>query len=885
MKILELTLVNFLPILSGMNKESITLDLRNSKELINVFIGKIGSGKTYVLSHLQPFSTVGTLDVRNVDDPIVEGKDGLKKIVYLKDQHEYVITHEYLWSGNKHTKKSYIEKDGIELNGNGNSSSFKELIQIEFGIDQSYLRLLRLGPNVINFINMKATERKSFIASLLTSTDVYLRLYKEWSQELRVLSTSASILSNKLSSYNVSSVDEIHDKIECVNDEISDLTTKIEELNKQKYQLQAENKTLIGVNSSYKDFLKRKSELNNLIIEIKKDISYLSETMKLYEEYPDINEVSKSIGNLDGKISSIDNTMVELNKTYDKYSSELHSLIERKAISIDENHIKTLKETYDELINQSDQYSRDLKYFKCEYSSTFLTGFIGDLNLMNVIINELMQYDSQTIDSIYNSDTSILVYAKKQIEILGYRKLKVQKMINNLKFSETYSPPGKLYLPPFCPTKSCPYYKTHPVTIQKEYSKVDEMKEQILSLQNELKELDIEIYKYSDYSLIYSKISTLKEYWKKAKPILSSLNALNYNNLNSIITNTSYQVWYNYDKIIDTIELLEKREKYFELTEKIKLIKTEINELSLNDYETLNKDIERLTSNVNEIALKIETNEKKKISLENELKTYNKIYVDLSEKSIKEDELNSKSSLLNQYVEDLSNMQIHHQQIEDNNARIQSLDTSIVELTTKFNNKTSEKDSMQTKINDIEYTNKELSKILKEYEYMSHLVNATSSKKGIPLVLIQMFLDSCRDTVNEMVYAVCEDEFEILPFDINESEFKIPYMINGKKIDDISKASQGQSSIVSTCLSFALVKQVGSIDYNIPLLDEMDAPLHKNDKQKFISVLLKYLEEIQSEQCFVISHDENTFDGYPVQVIMTTDELVNKERYKNVIRL
>ena len=52
MKILELTLVNFLPILAGMGKESITLDLRNSEDLINVFIGKIGSGQTYVLSHL-----------------------------------------------------------------------------------------------------------------------------------------------------------------------------------------------------------------------------------------------------------------------------------------------------------------------------------------------------------------------------------------------------------------------------------------------------------------------------------------------------------------------------------------------------------------------------------------------------------------------------------------------------------------------------------------------------------------------------------------------------------------------------------------------------------------------------------------------------------------
>ena len=51
-------------------------------------------------------------------------------------------------------------KDGIELNPNGNVSSFNDIIQLEFGIDQSFLRLVRIGPNVVKFINMKATERK-----------------------------------------------------------------------------------------------------------------------------------------------------------------------------------------------------------------------------------------------------------------------------------------------------------------------------------------------------------------------------------------------------------------------------------------------------------------------------------------------------------------------------------------------------------------------------------------------------------------------------------------------------------------------------------------------------------------------------------------------------
>ena len=50
--------------------------------------------------------------------------------------------------------------------------------------------------------------------------------------------------------------------------------------------------------------------------------------------------------------------------------------------------------------------------------------------------------------------------------------------------------------------------------------------------------------------------------------------------------------------------------------------------------------------------------------------------------------------------------------------------------------------------------------------------------------------------------------------------------------------------------------------------------------------LLKYLSEIHSEQCFAITHDDSCFSGYPVQVISTTpEEIINKEKYANVIYL
>lgn len=884
MKILELTLINFLPIISGIGKECIHIDLRDSKSTINVLIGKIGSGKTYILSHLQPFSTVGTLDVRNQDDPIVTGKDGKKIILYQKDGHEYRITHDYIWSGKSHTKKSYIEKDGIELNENGNGSSFKELIRLEFGIEQSFLRLIRLGPNVINFINMKATERKAFIASLLASTEIYLLLYKNWSSELRTLNTQASILMNKLNNLPYVNTEELESQISEIQDKLCSLNDELTDLTKEKYTLQAENKSYMD-GKSLQELKIEETQLLRDISETKDEIKSLENQLVSFEAYPNINEVSKEIGKLDQKLTSTTERLALCNTEYDEISTNLNISIDRKTTMENDSHMKTLHETYDTLVFQSEVYKKELNGFACQYSSEYLSTLIGDLNTVNMIISEIGQYDTDIVKTLCNSDASVIQYAKKKVDILTYRKIKVQKEMSNLKFSETYQATTPLYFPPFCPTSSCPYYKTHPETLKRSTHGRNVVQEQLIVYQNELKDLDIEIYRYSDYPIIYNKIQNVKKMLEKIIPVLKKIDALKYESLITILTFANYRVWYDYDKIVDTIDLIEKRAKYADLISQMKIIKSEIDELDIQDIASISNEISTLTMKKKEKESEIGELEKTYSELEESLKRYNKMYVELSEKSIYESNLKNAKEAISNMSNRIDVLRKAFDMIDINVSKIQLIDTKCVGLKTKIDEISSKLDEHKTVLHDMKYTNDELSKVLEEQNYMSYMVDAVSSKKGIPLVMIQMFLDRCREMVNDLIFNICEDDLEILPFDINETEFKIPYMVNGQKIDDISKASQGQSSIVSTAMSFALARQTGTSVYNIPLLDEMDAPLHKSDKQRFIAILLKHLSEIGSEQCFVITHDDNTFDGYPVQVIMTTNENVNTDKYTNIIRL
>ena len=95
---------------------------------------------------------------------------------------------------------------------------------------------------------------------------------------------------------------------------------------------------------------------------------------------------------------------------------------------------------------------------------------------------------------------------------------------------------------------------------------------------------------------------------------------------------------------------------------------------------------------------------------------------------------------------------------------------------------------------------------------------------------------------------------------------------------DITYASQGERSFLSLALSLALIIQ--TLDkYNIMLLDEVDATLDTKNRRHFIDILEKLIVRTNSEQIFMITHN-NMFDNYPVDVVMTGD--VDIDNFKNV---
>ena len=122
---------------------------------------------------------------------------------------------------------------------------------------------------------------------------------------------------------------------------------------------------------------------------------------------------------------------------------------------------------------------------------------------------------------------------------------------------------------------------------------------------------------------------------------------------------------------------------------------------------------------------------------------------------------------------------------------------------------------------------------------------------------------------------------QIEGFIIDENEFRIPYIKSGIRIPDIVMASQGESSFISIVLSLSLIIQ-SMTKYDIVCLDELDGPLDSKNREEFIKVLYTFIEQVNCDQIFLISHN-NVFENENVDLILTSNVDTSGFKLGNVI--
>ena len=874
-------------IYSGMNKNVIELDFTkaNQNSKLNLLIGGIGTGKTALMGQLQPFATVGTLDSRNSSDQTLDELDGCKIIEYDHNGTHYKIHHEFIWNKNlkSHSTKSYIEKDGKELNSNGNSGSFKEIIKLEFGIDQSYLRLLRLGSNVENIIKLKPVERKKFIASLREDTEVYLMLHKKLTEDFRTLNASINAVSNRLMQLSATDEDKMRDELKSLSKELLELMNTIKDTESKIGKFQGVNQTIGNLSELIENYNTTEATVDSLKIQVDE----LQSEVEAAKTNETLESISNKIGKIQGIINSTEDKLVKSTLELEKVQTDINKCNDIIAMTENNDHLEDMQKILAKLEQEYKEYSIKLSNFKCNYSYHFLANFIDNLSVLQNMLDEIGQIDPATIKYIYpRINKPINTWVTDKVNMLTGKRVNLQKAINTIEYSKEYSEPMPLFRAPFCPSSDCPYYKTHPSTIQKRSGNKKDINAKLLRLKDEISRVDTEIAKYQEYPILQKKLQLLQNQWNSAMDVLLNLGVVDpYIKLLDILTDPmKRRDWYHYNQLISIHEKTKMNDEYQNVSSRYASVKNELEIMKSPEYESSKykleialKRKEELTSSMNQDTDQITKYKENLSSLES-------LYHIIQHKDSNMKLLDSTKDQIKSLMNDLDNLNKNIKKVQFNNEQIDLLRDKLSKYTDHYNETSQKVDKLKAIISQIEYNQEEYKSLMDERNTMKAILDAVSSKEGIPLILVKVFLDNCKEIINELIADVFEDDLEILDFNITESDFKIPYMVNGQYIDDIEYASQGQTSIISIALSFALVQQ-SIFDYNIMLLDEVDGPLHFSDREKFIGILFKQMAAIHSDQVFMISHSDGIFEGNPVNIIMTSDENVEPSNRQVIIKL
>ena len=715
---------------------------------------------------------------------------------------------------------------------------------------------------------MKSTNRKNFATKLFSDIEVYNGFYKKVSEEYRNIRAVMKSIADKINKFNVQDESEFDKQIYLSQQEIE--SNKIDREHIQREIVIIENE-LNNMDISDEELvmekfntLKQEIETANSLMSLVRDINMSKDEYELSSEKV---KQQLELSLLQCK-NEIDKAITERDIYYNQ-RQELEESIKRAASS---ERIKNLKSTIDEYKSMIDKLEKELKG-RTKYDKTVLLllkdhcqktmDYTRELNIysdsdIKRVMESVMLNDNllkQMEDRNINNKT---LYDKINAEIINIENINIDYDIN---------------LDDDLCTRDCPYKQFYIQTVGK--------KNNLNNLIEERNKINKELVKYEELFNLYDNITFIKNHIMSYEQI--SIIPINYDYtvcfenyiMGKSIINTSLL-----NLAIDDSEKFEQLEKYkhdlagfeneYDLIKSSGLDVIEIENKILNLNDIINQKNKIINDN-NEYKSEVEkemkdhetkTNEiLKALILKNSLNDMNKRYNELKDRI---DEINNIKIKRSEYINKL----------EKNKNNIVNLDTYLNNLTTKVNQLSFNKETYQNLITEYNAL-----KIL--FEDTDVIKDALNSSKGIPLIFLQVYLKNCPIMMNSLLDTIYNGELQIEGFLIDENEFRIPFNKSGIKVPDIVMASQGESSFISIVLSLSLIIQ-SMTKYDIICLDELDGPLDTKNREQFIKVLYSFIEQVNSEQVFLISHN-NMFDNEPIDLILTGDIDVDNYKFANVV--
>jgi DNA repair exonuclease SbcCD ATPase subunit len=831
----------------------VSIDLSEANNRILLITGANGTGKTSLLSTLHPFATNGTMDVRSDNSLIRKGEEGYKEIHIQDGSHKYVIKHFFSPKGDTHSVKSYIAKDDVELNTNGNVTSFKAIISEELDMEPEYLKLMRLGSNVTNFIDQKSTDRKNYMSKILDDVDLFMKYYKVSTNKIRELKTIISHLSDKLNKLNISNIDEYVLDIETQKEKLTVIETKIKELEQKQAIYNHEVETRDGIGDITSEIAVLQAKLKKVdkddpevqsISDCEIAIANLEERQNTLKQEI---EVSKSLH--ENNLNQLSELSLEIN--------ECECEIEKAELAFKLHDLSKERDDIDDRIKNIYKIHKDfVDRDAYPYTKSELELLISALLTCNELASTIKSYNHDAlvrVTELIESGSDVKSEISKGYYLLSQKRTSQEAYMIINKFIDDIAD-----CQPSCENQSCPLMK-----FWNKYKSLNTHVDQSDSMGEDY---------YEDMSIINNTIISINKTLENSIGIINKLPVelqifLSQKAMfDNLIRNRECVDIKPFNKLLSDIseyEYLQELIKEYDAIEKrISLAKTDSN----MDYlerrlSELNCRVDELSSSNRGLLNKIDTNTKSLKICEKDLDNITTLYdIFLNVQEIREciSELREQEEEVSKYQSLLSEVSAH----------LSNLRITQVNMSREIN-------QADYKINEYNNLIDEFNKYNKKYDKQMLVHRALSTKEGIPLKFIEMYFKKTNMITNDLLYAVYGDSLQLNQFVINSDEFKIPYTVRNMTIPDVAYASQGEKSFISLALSFALASQ-NLTRYNIMLLDEVDGVLDKSKREMFMPILDTQLDMVDGEQVILISHNF-MFDSTPVDVIDMSNNDRNNE--------
>jgi len=872
MKFCSIYLKNYIGIYNGIGLRDILINFTLGNHRTVIIRGDNGSGKSTIMKALSVFP--------DSNDQFIPGEEAVKEILLQDGPVLYVLTfvHGVKSNGQRDTTKAYIIKrvNGVDtkLNENGNVTSYKDILFDELGLDPNFESLSQLSTDDRGIADKKPADRKRFVNSILSNLDVYNDIYKTLTKRSSNFKNLINSITAKLGSIgdqnviasNIAGVENMINELQDKKDNsitilanakakmdildpdgsVQAIIKKIEEENSG-YQKELDKISSIRTSLRLGSNISLVQDINTLIADTKAAIDNLNIDNQInrgrIESF--LRERESEASELATKIQRLQS--FEQEWKYEELCDEIannETEMEQIRFTISATGIKDIlafsKDSYIAALNAIKQVVESVDFIKdnCDYAiiETIVNGYLNGAALNHI--------DLSTTSRLISESESSLESLKKQ-----YNQLQSDiRVIEILKDR-----------PKECKIDTCPYIK-EAVAIEKNYPKraLYEISESIKNTESFLKELQDELAYNAAKNVCINLLKNLVRDINRDTHVVSKLpcgeifrddKAL----IKAIFSGNYYQYLETIYSFIEYANLFDRYKAINEINIKLNAEKSiydskhDILEEIQSDINRINARLADIDGQIAPIQSKLAENDKKLISLQKSIGSYQSIADNELEMSRIQGLIDANTRLYKDNIDKITKL---NEASKDAIREANVIEAINKEMTPLMH----ERDRLNHQMRLIDDYNRELVQLNNQYNIIETIRYYSSPTTGIQLVFMEMYMGKIIEVANNLLSMFFNGQFRIMPFIINESEFRIPCAGEGILNDDISSMSSAQIAMISMILSFSFLYN-SSNRYNILKLDEIDGPLDSNNRIMFIDVLNNVMNMMGTEQCIMISHN------------------------------